>query len=53
MASENLFDGVAAEAFALELVDQFSHFLRAAEIANQQRVGGVDDDGILDAKQDN
>lgn len=47
--STRLLDGVGAVAFFLEFFHELAHFLRAFEIADQQRVGSIDDDCILDA----
>src|SRR5580700_4614535 len=35
----------------LQPLDQLAHFLRAASVGDQERVGGVDDDQILHAQQ--
>src|SRR5688572_25265633 len=52
-ANAELTYGVATHALALQRGDDIAHFLGAAEVADQDGIGGIDDDGIVDAQQHN
>ena len=41
--------GIGAVAFLLKLCDQLANFLRPLEIADEQRVGSINDHGLLHA----
>jgi len=50
-SESDLLDGVAAQALTMEFGDELADFLWTIEIADQNGIGGVDNDGIVDSQQ--